>query len=46
MVSDGRCVICNNRAEENVAHFPVGCEELEKDRLGQLDDVCRILGAR
>ena len=46
MVSDERCVMCNSRAEESVAHFPVGCEEFEKDRLVQLDDVCRILEAR
>ena len=29
-----------------MAHFPVGCEEFEKDRLVQLDDLSRILGAR
>ena len=46
MVSDWRCVICNNQAEENVAHFPMGCGEFEKDRLVQLDDLSRILGTR
>ena len=31
---------------EDVAHILVGYGEFERDRLVQLDDVCRIVGAR
>ena len=42
MVSDKRCVMCDNK----VAHFLVGCGEFERDRLVLLDDVHRIVVAR
>ena len=45
MVSDERCVMCDSRVEEDVAHFLVCCGEL-RGRLVLLDDVCRIVGAR
>ena len=46
MVSDKRCVMCDNRVGENVAHFLVGCGEFERDRLVLLDGACRIVGGR
>ena len=33
MDSDQRCVMCENRVEEDVTHFLVGCGEFERDRL-------------
>ena len=46
MVSDKRCVMCDSRVGEDVAHILVGCGEFERDRLVLLDDVCRIVEAR
>ena len=46
IVSDERCIICDNRVGEDVAHFLVDCGELERNWLVLLDDVCRIMGAR
>ena len=43
MVSDERCLICDSRAGEDVAHFLVDCGEFERDRLVLLDDVYRIV---
>ena len=46
MVSDERCVMCDSRGGEDVAHFLVGCGEFERNWLLLLYDVCRIVGAR
>ena len=46
MVSDERCVICDSRIGEDVAHFLVGYGEFERDGLVLLDDVCIIVGPR
>ena len=43
MGSDDRCVMSDNGVGEYVAHFLVGCEEFEGDRLVLLDDVCKIV---
>ena len=45
MVSDDRCVMCDNRVGEDVAHFLVGCGEFERDWKMLLEDVGRIVGA-
>ena len=46
MVSDERYVTCDRGVGEDVTilHLLVGCEEFERDRLLQLDDVYRIVG--
>ena len=44
MVSYERCVFCDSRVEEGVAHYLVDCWGFERDWLVQLDDVCRIVG--
>ena len=46
MISDKRCIMCDSRVGEGVAHFLVGCGEFEREGLVLLDDVCRIVGAR
>ena len=46
MVSDERCVKCDSRIGEDVAHFLVVWGEFERDGPVLLDDVCRIVGAR
>ena len=38
-ISDERCVICDREVGDDMAHFLVGCEEFERDRLVLLDDV-------
>ena len=45
MISDERCIICDNRGGEYVAHFLVGCTEFERNWQVLLDDMCRIVGA-
>ena len=44
MVSDERCVMCDSREGEDVAHFLVRYGEFERDQHVVLDDVCRIVG--
>ena len=44
MVSDKRCVMCETKVMENMAHFMEDCGEFERDRLVLLDGVCRIMG--
>ena len=42
-ISDERCGTCNNRVEEDLAHFLVDCVEFERSA-DTLDDVCGIGG--
>ena len=43
---DKRCVMCDSGAEEDIAHFLVGCGEYQSFRLLLLGDVRRIAGSR